>query len=204
MAGKTALFDMDGTLADHDKAMLQDLRLIQEPGPDILDLVPNKNLHSDDIPDYIIRRIKMIRSVPGWWRNLDTMPIGFEVMRIAREIGFEIHVLTQGPLSHPAAWKEKIEWCQDYLPDDVKITITRDKGLVYGRVLVDDFSDYMIQWLAHRPRGLGIMPIASQNKDFEHPNVIHANDFNYILVREKLQEAFDREEGKPYIRNEDS
>ena len=35
---------------------------------------------------------------------------GMKVLDIAREIGFQIHILTKGPKKLPTAWKEKVEW----------------------------------------------------------------------------------------------
>tara|TARA_Y100000310_G_C20512920_1_gene729762 strand:+ start:436 stop:588 length:153 start_codon:yes stop_codon:yes gene_type:complete len=49
------------------------------------------------------------------------------------------------------------------------MTITEDKGIVYGKVLVDDYPCYIKRWLENRPRGLVIMPAHSYNRDFEHP-----------------------------------
>jgi hypothetical protein len=58
------------------------------------------------------------------------------------------------------------------LGPDVDITITRDKGLVYGLVLVDDWPKYILRWLKWRPRGLVIMPASTSNEKFKHPQVI--------------------------------
>jgi len=52
-------------------------------------------------------------------------------------------ILTQGPKKNPASWSGKKKWIDKNLGQDVDITITRDKGLVYGKVLVDDYPGYI-------------------------------------------------------------
>lgn len=58
------------------------------------------------------------------------------------------------------------------------ITITRDKGLVYGKVLVDDYPGYIERWLKWRKNGLVIMPASKSNKDFKHEQVIRYDGSN--------------------------
>ena len=49
---------------------------------------------------------------------------------------------------------EKVQWCDRHLADfPHQITITMDKGLVYGKLLVDDWPDYVLRWLRWRKRG---------------------------------------------------
>ena len=57
----------------------------------------------------------------------------------------------------------KVRWVEKHL-GDIDCTITRDKGLVYGKILVDDYSGYIKDWLDFRPRGLVIMPANDYNK----------------------------------------
>jgi hypothetical protein len=87
-----------------------------------------------------------------------------------------------------------VEWCNKYLKEYIKgVTITNDKGLVYGKVLVDDFPDYIISWLKHRPRGLIIMPAHDFNKDFKHPNVVRYDGTNIEEVKERLLKQFNKD-----------
>jgi hypothetical protein len=79
-------------------------------------------------------------------------------------------ILTKGPYNATSAWTEKVQWCREHIYY-VPITITEDKSLVYGKVLVDDWPPYVTQWLEWRPRGLVIMPDQPWNQDFIHPNV---------------------------------
>lgn len=185
-----ALFDLDGTLADYNGQMINDLNSIRGPNESVV----TELSHGDDFPKELEARRKILRNQPGWWVNLPVCEAGEYVLRVAQEIGFKIHILTQGPLHAQAAWTEKLLWVQKHFPDVEDVTITRDKGLVYGKVLVDDWPMFAERWLANRPRGLVIMPAYNYNKDYKHPNVIRYDGTleSKEEVREALQKAKDR------------
>ena len=187
-----ALFDLDGTLADYDGAMLRDLQAIAAPAEPEYSLFENH-------PDYIERRKNLISLQPGWWYNLEELALGFDILKACINIGFQIKILTKGPRSKPAAWKEKVEWFQEHilpLAPEADITITEDKGIVYGKALVDDFPPYMLRWMEHRPRGLGIMPRNERNNNFSHPNVLLYDGSNLTEIRERLEAAYARLPGE--------
>lgn len=197
-ANNIALFDMDGSLANYNKALVRDLAAIaslhDEP-------VNEDNIwYLADRQPWLRERMKLIKNQPGWWLNLEPIPDGLTILDWSRRFGYEIHILTKGPKKHSRAWKEKVEWCQRHIGDDVDIHITSDKGLVYGRVLYDDYPDYMLRWLKHRPRGLGIMPITPFNKDFSHPNVVmYRGVENIQQVFDALHVALRREPGQDLV-----
>jgi len=147
-----ALVDMDGTVADFDGAMRRELALLRAPGePETHD----ETIY-EDVPHIKVRR-RLIKGRPGFWRNLEPIQRGMDLVTALQWLGFGIHALTKGPRSTPVAWKEKVEWCVEHLPDAM-ITLTEDKSLVYGKVLADDWPAYYRPWLAHRPRGMVIVP----------------------------------------------
>ena len=120
------------------------------------------------------------------------------MLRMVSVIGFEVHVLTQGPSDKDLykCWGEKNLWYHEHvLPvvSGAKMTIGMDKGLVYGAVLVDDFPGYMSRWLEHRPRGLGVMVENKFNNSFEHDQVVRYNGENRAEVYGRLKEAFERQ-----------
>jgi 5'-nucleotidase len=192
LSEKIMLVDMDGTLCDYDRAMTLGLNRLKSPAED------SHDIYNDDAPPYIKSRMDLIKLQPGWWRTLPTFKLGFDVLEMGGNMGFERHVLTKGPFRTTSAWTEKVEWCRENLPKDVKITITEDKGLVYGRVLVDDYPEYMLRWLKWRPRGVGIMPLNKGNADFKHPNVVLYDGGRESLTKvvEMLNWAFDRKSGE--------
>ncbi len=164
--GPIAQIDLDGTLADYDKAMRHDMRRIQGP-----DEIPWEGHAEGEAPEYVHQRVRLIRQRPGWWENLERYEPGFEILHELQEAKFHCHILTKGPESAVASWTEKVRWCQKHVPG-LPITVTQDKGLVYGRVLVDDWPEYIARWLKWRPRGIVIMPAHPWNLDFQHPRVV--------------------------------
>lgn len=169
MARKIALVDLDGTLADFDGAMQEQLAALRSPAED-----PKFDGHVyEDVPHLRARR-RLIKSQPGFWENLEPLPRGFEIVGALKRFDFEIHVLTKGPTKTLIAWQEKARWCSKYLPD-TPITIGTDKSLVYGAILCDDWPAYVLSWLQYRPRGLVIMPAQPWNVDYTsttHPQIV--------------------------------
>jgi hypothetical protein len=149
---------------------------------------------------YIKARMDFIKSKRGWWRELARIEPGFAIVRKAQSIGYHIDILTKASPQRVHAWMEKVEWCKDQ-PElaEADIHLTMNKGLVYGRLLFDDYEDYMTSWLQHRPRGLGIMPVTLYNRDYSRPNVVKYDGTNVDAVVTAMQIAYDREEKEPLI-----
>lgn len=160
-----ALIDLDGTLADFNGAMRSQMVELATP----FEITRYPNLENEDLP-WVKARRKLIKKQPGFWENLAPIPEGFAVLQKLREHEFELNVLTKGPFSTPSAWAEKVSWCQKHVPD-AQVTVTQDKGIVYGRLLFDDWPEYILRWLTWRPRGLVIMLDHPYNQEFQHPNV---------------------------------
>jgi 5'(3')-deoxyribonucleotidase len=177
-----ANIDLDGTVANFNKALLAALNLIRNP----LEPVYTSE-HLDNPPDWLEERMGYIKRSPGFWRNLEPISLGMQVVDIIREEGYRLNVLTKGPRRSTSAWTEKVEWAKEFLPD-AQVTITQDKGLVYGRVLFDDWPIYITRWLDHRPRGLVLMLDHSWNQNFQHPNVVRIRgDADFEAVRAALK-----------------
>jgi 5'(3')-deoxyribonucleotidase len=164
-----ALFDMDGTLADHNGELQRRLGLMRSPQEPEVNL---KEFGLVDQPEYVQERTRAIRGNPGFWIGLPILERGFEVLEEAHRLRFQIEILTKGPRHSPIAWMEKLQWCDKHLARfPHQVTITMDKGLVYGKLLVDDYPEYILRWLRWRKRGTVIMPDQPWNREFEHPQV---------------------------------
>jgi 5'-nucleotidase len=183
-----ALFDLDGTLADFDGAMTRGMRALAGPDEPIWTSANEQNE-----PSYLTARRRLVKQIPGFWSGLPQIQDGFTVLDMARELDFRIMVLSRGPRTNAVAWGEKLEWCRINLPEEVQVTLTEDKGLVYGRVLVDDWPAYILRWLEWRKRGLVIMPNRDWNQGFSHPQVVrYTMGQNDTKVRQMLSECRSR------------
>ena len=185
-----ALMDMDGTLCDYDGAMQRDLAKLASPNEEY-EITGYGQQH----PDYIWERMKLIKSRGEWWENLPQLKLGFDILNILKKLNFQISILTQGPKENPIAWSHKVSWCMKNVPD-LDITITRDKGLVYGKVLVDDYPEYIERWLKWRPRGFVIMPAQKWNENFVNDKVLRYNGENLNEVQNLLEKIKDRKSGE--------
>ncbi|MCR4327183.1 MAG: hypothetical protein NUV46_01215 [Nanoarchaeota archaeon] len=175
-----ALYDMDGTLFDYEGQLKKDLELLRSPEEKEVDFNFNNN------PPYIENRIKLIKSSESWWENLPPIYAVHEFFALTKEFGFRNVILTQGPKGNPAAWSGKKKCIEKHFGEEIDITITRDKGLVYGKVLFDDFPDYILKWLKWRKNGVVIMPTNKTNESFKHPQVIRYDGLNGQKVEDIL------------------
>jgi 5'(3')-deoxyribonucleotidase len=177
------LFDLDGTLADFDASMQRHLDELRSPGED-------PAVEDDEAIPYVKARRRLIKSQPGFWRNLAPIPLGFQLLEEARAQRFLCQILSKSPRKIPGAAGEKIEWCVKHVPD-LPIVLSEDKGLVYGKLLCDDWPEYIERWLTWRPRGLVIAVAQRWNVgiDARFPkNVVRFDGTNFAYVRERMQE----------------
>jgi len=187
---KVALFDMDGTICDYVSSMkmeLEKLRSLVEPFIDPFSI-------PDDDPEYqyIWDRMDLIKMDENWWANLPQLSLGFDILKMTKELGYYNEILTQAPKTNPAALAGKLRWILGNLDDNTDFTMTRNKSRHYGRVLVDDYPGFALPWLKYRKNGLVIMPSNEYNKGFQHPQVIIYNGQNIKEVKDALIEAMNR------------
>jgi FMN phosphatase YigB (HAD superfamily) len=182
-----ALFDLDGTLCDYDRKLFEDLEKLRGP---------QEHAHhpplSASTPAHILRRADLIKSQEEWWATLPRFQLGWDILAIARELNYRIMILTQGAQRIPACWSGKKKWIESNLGIDTEVTMTRDKGLIYGKVLVDDFPPYIEKWLKWRERGLVIMPAHTTNINYKHSQVIRYDGANLREVEKALRVARER------------
>ena len=191
---KICLVDMDGVLFDYESQLKEDLSKLKSPEePEI------ENLWSENMP-WIKHRMDLIKSQPGWWEKLPLYEPGVRLLQLVRKIGFTPAILTKGPTSKSRAWGEKVEAIKNHFGDMPINVVGESKGGVYGRVLIDDYPEYIKSWLEWRPRGLVIMPAHAYNESFAHENVIRYDD-NIVEVRDALMAAFSRNEKEHWKEN---
>jgi len=146
-----ALIDLGDTLADCAKALRETFAYMRQPDESEGDetLIP--------LPSHLEARRQAVMTTPGFWRELQPRKEGFELLRILRDMGFRVHILTKGPYAAPHVWADKVAWCHAWLPD-VPVIVTEDKSRVHGHLLVDDWLPYVKSWQRQWPTGLAIVP----------------------------------------------
>ncbi len=177
---------MDGTLFDHENSLKIELEKIRCPEEPVIPFNFKNN------PRYLQNRINLIYNSESFWSEMPKFKLGWDILGIANELGYHIMILTQGPKRNPAAWSGKKKCIDKHFGEDVDITLTRDKSLVYGKVLVDDYPGYIDRWLQWRKRGLVVMPANESNKDYFHPQVIRYDGTNLEEVRSAMEKIKDK------------
>jgi 5'-nucleotidase len=175
-----ALIDMDDTLCEYSRQLEADSKELF--GNELAKLTEDARRHVG----------RLIRCQQGWYEKLQPIQLGFDIAEMLKTAGFKLMILTKGNTGILNAWNEKIVWCKKHIPDAL-ITITEDKGLMYGKILVDDYPGYIKRWLEWRPRGLVIMPDRygnHGNQGFEHENVIRIHGpEDYEMLKIHIQGA---------------
>jgi 5'-nucleotidase len=190
-----ALFDMDGSTVDYEGGLRRSLRKYKfSCKPDLSNLWVAEKKYPE-----VREAMREIKARPGWWRDLDPIPSGIRVFRVAGRIGYYRMVCTKGPSHYPLAWGEKLEWSRRGLGKKIPVTVTENKGVMYGKILYDDFPEYALGWLAFRPRGLVIMPERDHNREFSHPQVLKHRHDNFAEVEHALVCCFNRKPGEPLV-----
>jgi hypothetical protein len=191
---QVALIDMDGTVADYDGGLRVYFEKMRSPYEPPLEHRPDGN------PPWLEARRHIVSSLPGFWRGLKPLPVGFQIVTELQDHDFDLHVLTKGPASKSVAWGEKLEWCREHLPG-VSVSVTERKDLTYGHVLVDDWPPYFSAWLAHRPRGVVIVPAHSWNEGCEalDPSRVfrYSGTPDYTNLRRVVEAVASRKNGEP-------
>lgn len=108
--------DMDGVLADFDKACTQAKKKPSE-----------------------------LKLILGVYRNLEVIPGAINAIEKIVEMGYEVWALTKPPSKNPSAASEKIEWMYEHFPVfKDRIIITPDKGAVGESrdFIIDDHPEW--------------------------------------------------------------
>jgi 5'-nucleotidase len=188
MRPKIALFDMDDTLCDYIGSMKRSLDGLRHPDEPAIDPF---RIGDDPRYEYLRNRMHLIKKDRGWWANLPKLQLGFDVLDVAKELGYCNEILTKAPKKNPEALAGKLDWLLHNLSDH-DFTMTQKKSSYYGRALVDDHIPYVCDWLSYRKNGIAIMPATEYNSGFSHPQVIRYDGSNIMQVRDGLAAALDK------------
>ena len=97
-----ALFDLDNTLCDWDKSMERDMRrVLPESMQD--DITRWMNEDRRVRPEWVENLMSVIRTQVNWWKNLDPLYPGMQLLHSAIDMGWSVNILTKGPATKPRA-----------------------------------------------------------------------------------------------------
>jgi 5'-nucleotidase len=135
------LVDMDGVLADFNRALYEAWE--KEYPRESLD-VPETRIKSmlHEEPQEKRQRIRKLYHAPGFYRSLTPIKGGIEAVREMAKRGHGVFICSS-PVTNTYCISEKIEWVMEYLGDEFvrRTVITKDKTLVKGDILIDDWPD---------------------------------------------------------------
>jgi len=160
---KIAIVDMDNTLVDYTEGMRLEYDALCSPNEENYEAA-KKRYEGKEWPDHLWQRIQTIYGRVDWWYNLEPLSVGFEIVEVLKSRGYEIHVGTSGPSDHPRSWMEKYQWVKDFFPKADAVHITRDKSILGGQILVDDWPDYITKWQDYNHGGFVVVPAHHYNK----------------------------------------
>lgn len=134
------LIDMDNTLADFDRALLESWRTLY-PNEFYVPLEKRKSFHPHkDYPEHLQRKIEEICHTAGFIRNLPPIPGGIEAVKAMLAGGHDVRFCTSHLSGYDYCLLEKYQWIDAYFGAEAvnRIIFTRDKTLIRGDILIDD------------------------------------------------------------------
>lgn len=177
-----ALFDLDGTLADLDRQLADDMNRIKGPDePDFVAALPGQKS-----PPHIKARKIMIFNQPDWWEQLPRYQPGWDVLEMVRQAGLQVQIASKPSMDCHDSAAQKLRWVERHL-GKVVTHLSGDKGMIQADLLVDDWVQYVARWLELNPQGRAILPLHSWNQDFRHDRAIHYDGTNADQVRAWIQ-----------------
>jgi len=77
--------------------------------------------------------------VPGIFALMDPMPGAIKAFNELAKV-YDTYILSTAPWNNPSAWKDKIEWVQNYLGEAAhkRLILSHNKHLNIGEYLIDD------------------------------------------------------------------
>ena len=97
------------------------------------------DFESVNVAEEDIRTYGSKDNIPGLYAKMKPMPGAIEAVKKLAEV-YDVYILSTAPWGNPSAWKDKLEWIKNYLPNVVrkKLILSHNKHLNWGDYLIDD------------------------------------------------------------------
>ena len=137
------LVDMDGVFADFDG------RFVDIWSREFPQRLPLRQDHRtsvrimDEFPADYHGDIQRIYERPGFYLQMDPVPGALEAMKDMLGAGLDVWICTSPLMAYQHCIPEKYAWVDKHLGPDwvARMVLTRNKGLVGGRYLIDDLPE---------------------------------------------------------------
>ena len=132
---RIVLVDMDGVLADFDRAVIEALR---PTCPDIQPPTTSHRIRSQN-PQYEAE-IRQVTGAPGFFRDLKPIDGAFEGWQRLKDLGYHPRICSSPLVWHTQCEQEKRAWLTAHLGPDVaeEAHIVQNKCTCPGLALIDD------------------------------------------------------------------
>ena len=137
---KIILVDMDGVLADYEKAFLDQYRT-KFPLHFYIPQEERKQFFiHQEYPEELSEDIRSISSAPGFFQHLPLLKGAKEAVLEMDELGHDVFICTSPINRYKNCVAEKYLWVAKQFGHEwtKKIVMTKDKTLIYGDLLIDD------------------------------------------------------------------
>lgn len=163
---KRYLIDMDGVIANFDKALLDKFQKTY-PNKPFISLENRTSFYvKDDYPKEDQPLIEEIYTTQGFFLNMEPIEGSIKALYEIQKAN-EIFLCTSQLTKNPHCVPEKYEWIKKYLGKDWinKIVITKDKTIIQGDYLIDD-----------KPKITGIQTPTWEHILYSQPYNVHIQD----------------------------
>lgn len=135
------LVDMDGVIADFDGRFIEVWKTKHPERPQ-LDQNNRTNFRIEhEFPEQLRKEVRKVFTSPGFYRSLPAIPGAVDSMNEMSDSGFDVWICTSPLADYENCVLEKYKWVEDHLGRSwtEKIIITRNKYLIVGDWLIDDY-----------------------------------------------------------------
>jgi 5'(3')-deoxyribonucleotidase len=150
---------------------------------DHTDTLGVKDIHNFDMSKVVKKscgkKIYNYINEDGYFTKLKPIDGAIESLKILHREGHEI-IIVSSPSASPESYRDKIIWCDKYLPfiSRENIILTKKKYLIKGDILIDDSTENIRLYRKHWPLSTILSIAYPHNKDAEQHADMIFNDWS--------------------------
>lgn len=156
---------------------------IEDYNRDHTDTLGVKDIYSFDMSKVVKKscgkKIYNYINEDGYFAKLKPIDGAIESLKILHREGHEI-IIVSSPSASPESYRDKIIWCDKYLPfiPRENIILTKKKYLIKGDILIDDSTENIRLYRKHWPSSTILSIIYPHNADAEQYSAMMFSDWS--------------------------